>query len=74
MVDQDRASFAKILTAECVAALTMYAASQSGPCGVKAQELKFVVIPALLRIELKDFVMPVDKYSSFSNIALLFKQ
>ena len=30
LVDQDRASFAKILTAECVAALTMYAAAQSG--------------------------------------------
>jgi hypothetical protein len=28
------------------------------------QDLKFVVIPALLRIALKDFVMKVDKYSS----------
>ena len=28
------------------------------------QDLKFVVIPALLRIALKDFVMKLDKYSS----------
>ena len=31
---------------------------------MKVQDLKFVVIPALLRIALKDFVMKLDKYSS----------